>query len=146
MKNETALIIGGSKGIAFDVAKKLAARGINLILVARNQDALAQAKVNIKTNSDVMIETISLDLYDRDAINQFIVAIKEEPRHLKYLLNAAGYFNPISFLEHSLDDYKAYMDINEAFFFITQAIAKNMKHYGSGSIVNIDVAMSTSPK
>ena len=29
------------------------------------------------------------------------------------------------------------MDINEAFFFITQAVAKNMKHHGSGSIINI---------
>ena len=74
------------RGSLFDVAKKLAARGINLILVARNQDTLAQAKVSIKMNSDVAIETISLDLYDRDAINQCTTAIKEDPRHIKYLL------------------------------------------------------------
>ena len=51
-------------------------------------------------------------------------------------MNAAGYFKPVSFLDHSPADYAAQMDINQAFFFITQAVAKNMQLHGGGAIVN----------
>ncbi len=137
MTTETALLIGGSKGIALDTAKRLARRGINLILVARNQDGLDAAKSEIESESRIVVKTIVLDLYDRDAVSDFASKIINDTRHIKYLVNAAGYFNPVPFLEHSLDDYRVYMDMNEALFFISQATAKNMKTYGGGAIVNI---------
>ena len=56
---------------------------------------------------------------------------------IQYLVNAAGYFSPKPFLEHGKEDYRRYHDLNEATFFITQAVAKNMKANGGGSIVNI---------
>lgn len=135
MSNETALLIGGSKGMALDTAKRLAERGINLILVARNAEGLESAKTEIGDN--VGIDTVTLDLYDRDAVADFTKTIENDTRHIKYLVNAAGYFNPVPFLDHSLKDYKAYMDINEAMFFISQAVAKNMKFHGGGSVVHI---------
>jgi len=52
-------------------------------------------------------------------------------------VNAAGFFKPVSFLEHLEADYDLQMDMNKAFFFITRAVAKNMKAHGSGSIVTI---------
>lgn len=135
MSNETALLIGGSKGIALATAKQLAGRGINLILVARGQEGLDNAKAEI--GDSVKVDTIALDLYDRDASAAFAKEIETDTRNIKYLVNAAGYFKPTAFLEHTLEDYKAYMDINEAIFFISQAVSKNMKNSGGGSIVNI---------
>lgn len=137
MNTNTALMIGGSSGIALDTAKRLAQRGIDLILVARNQEQLDVAKFDIEKLSDVIVETVSLDLYDRAAVNIFISKIENDDRHIKYLVNAAGYFNPVSFLEHTLKDYKIYMDLNEAIFFVTQAVAKNMRKNNAGAIVNI---------
>lgn len=52
-------------------------------------------------------------------------------------MNAAGFFKPVDFLEHSEQDYDLQLDMNRAFFFITQAVAKNMKQHGGGAIVNI---------
>ena len=135
MTQETALIIGGSKGMALDTAKRLARRGVNLILTARGAGGLEAAKAEIGTS--VTVETVTLDLYDRDAVVKFAKTVEEDTRHIKYLVNAAGYFNPVPFLDHSLEDYKAYMDINEALFFISQAAAKNMKKNGGGSVVHI---------
>ena len=57
--------------------------------------------------------------------------------HVKYLVNAAGYFKPTKFLDHSNDDYNAYMELNRSLFFISQAVSKNMMSNGGGSIVNI---------
>lgn len=53
------------------------------------------------------------------------------------LVNAAGHFVPKTFLEHTRRDYDGDMDLNRAFFFITQAVARNMAKNGGGSIVNI---------
>lgn len=137
MTKETALIVGGSAGIALDTAKRLAKRGVDLILIARGQDQLARAKVELQNMGNVDVETVSVDLYDSDGLHEFISKIDSDSRSIKYLVNAAGYFNPVSFLDHTLQDYKKYMDINVAIFFITQAAAKNMKKNGGGSIVNV---------
>ncbi|MEM6886202.1 MAG: SDR family oxidoreductase [Verrucomicrobiota bacterium] len=135
MNQTTALLIGGSKGMALDSAKRLANRGINLILVARDNAGLQQAKAEI--GDVVEVETITLDLYQRETVAAFTKDIETDSRHIKYLVNAAGYFNPVPFLDHTPQDYKAYMDINEAVFFISQAAAKNMKRHGGGSVVHI---------
>lgn len=135
MSDITALIIGGSKGMALDAAKRLADRGVDLILAARGRKGLDRAKAEIA--GGVNVETVQLDLYDRDAVMAYAKKIEGDDRRIKYLVNAAGYFNPVPFLEHSLEDYKAYMDINEAMFFLSQAAARNMKKSGGGCIVHI---------
>jgi NAD(P)-dependent dehydrogenase (short-subunit alcohol dehydrogenase family) len=53
------------------------------------------------------------------------------------LVNAAGYFRPTAFLGHNKEDYDAYLDLNKSFFFVTQAVVRNMKDNGAGSIVNV---------
>lgn len=135
--SQTAVLVGGSKGMALDTATRLAKRGINLILVARGKQGLDLAKEKILKVANVDVETISSDLYDQSAVNSLIQRLQADSRHIKYLVNAAGYFKPTTFLEHTHEDYRAQMDINEAMFFITQAVAKNMKANGGGSIVNI---------
>jgi NAD(P)-dependent dehydrogenase (short-subunit alcohol dehydrogenase family) len=83
------------------------------------------------------VETYVIDLYNKDELSKFILKIKDEPREIKHLVNAAGYFKPISFLEHQEADYDIQINLNKAFFFITQAVVCNMKENGGGSIVNI---------
>ncbi len=70
-------------------------------------------------------------------IQRVIDRANDHSRQIKYLVNAAGYFNPTPFLDHSENDYEAYMGINKALFFISQAVAKNMAAHGGGAIVNI---------
>lgn len=135
--SQTALLVGGSKGMALATAQRLAKRNINLILVARDQGALDEAKEKILQEGHVSVETVSTDLYDPSAVNALIERIDRDARPINYLVNAAGYFNPIPFIEHSREDYHAQHGINEATFFITQAVAKKMKAHGGGAIVNI---------
>lgn len=105
--------------MALETAKRLATRGIDLWLVARGENALEKAKEEILEQAQVEIRTTSLDLYDRNAVEAFIGDLKGEEHHLRYLVNAAGYFKPVSFLDHSREDYHAMMDVNESFFFIS---------------------------
>ena len=134
---EIALIIGGSEGMGKETAKLLASRGVNLWLVARTADKLKEVKSEITVANQVSVEISNVDLYEELQVNALIKNIKSSKYHIKYLVNAAGYFAPVSFLEHSRENYHQQMGINESFFFITQAVAENMKGNGGGSIVNI---------
>lgn len=57
--------------------------------------------------------------------------------NIDYLVNASGIFGPKPFLEHTIDDYNSYLDLNRGFFFLTQAVANVMKNSNGGSIVNV---------
>lgn len=137
MSNTHAVIIGGSLGMGFETAKLLVKRGLEVHIVGRNQERLDNAKAELDKLGGGETLTFQADLYDQNSLKTLISVIEQEKGHIKHLVNAAGYFNPVPFLDHTRDDYRAYMDINEAMFFISQAVAKNMKEHGGGSIVHI---------
>lgn len=132
-----ALIIGGSTGMGLDTAKRLANRGVAVTIVARERLKLDLAVQEILLSGAPEANHLSLDLYDRNAVQDFIREFENSSTTYDYLVNAAGYFSPTSFLEHTRENYHQQVGINEAFFFITQAVAKKMVQQESGSIVNI---------
>jgi len=133
-----ALIVGGSTGIGFDSALKLAKKNVSISLIGRDQAKLDKAAEAIKAAGAPKVETISLDLYDKSAVDTYIAKIDScTDSDYDYLINSAGYFSPTAYLEHTRENYHQYHDINEAFFFITQSVAKKMALKGAGSIVNI---------
>lgn len=136
MSNSVALVVGGSNGMGRAIAQRLLEQGNTVIILSRRASTLDEAKKALAEVSD-NVETAQVDLYQVGQVAAFIQQLEAEERHIQYLVNAAGFFKPVSFLEHSEADYNLQMDINKAFFFITQAVAKNMKQHGGGSIVNI---------
>lgn len=137
MKNTIALIVGGSSGMGKETAKRLLQAGYPVMLLAHEPVNLAAAQVELAAQTGGQVETALVDLYNAAAVNAFVERIRGESRHFNFLVNAAGFFKPVTFLEHSEQDYDLQMDINKSFFFITQAVAQNMKNHGGGSIVNI---------
>ncbi len=137
MSNTHAIIVGGSSGMGLETAKRLVEKGIEVHIIGRNSDTLNHAKAELDALGGGQTLTFQADLYKKTDVDNLVHTINNEQGHIKYLVNAAGYFKPVSFLEHNESDYDAQMDVNKAFFFITQAIANNMKTHGGGSIVNI---------
>lgn len=134
-KSGIALIIGGSSGMGLATAMKLVKQGLKVAIVGRSKDKLANA-------SDLLgkigkVETIQADLYQNEGVETIIDFINSQSTNIGYLVNAAGYFSPKSFIEHTEDDYEIYMGLNKATFKITQAVADNMMRNGGGNIVNI---------
>jgi len=131
--SELALIIGGTSGMGNETAKLLVAQDIPVQVTGRKSTKVEQAKQALGNKA----EGTPLDLSSTENVHAFIAEIEKETWHIKYLVNAAGTFYPKPFLETTEKDYDQYMDLNKAFFLITQAVAKNMKTHGGGSIVNI---------
>ncbi len=134
-KQPLGLIVGGSSGMGKESAKRLLSRGVEVVLLSRNPDKLKKTKAELDAHGEV--QTFAVDLHDQEQVGIFINRIKDEERHIKYLVNAAGVFKPTPFLDHTPQDYDKYLGLNKSIFFITQAVAENMKRNGGGSIVNI---------
>lgn len=130
-----ALIIGGTTGMGRATAELLLKDGIEVVLIARNKTNLSKAETELSTLGS--LKTLQLDISDKSAVSEFIKNLKHVVPNLKYLLNAAGYFSPKSFLEHKEEDYDNYQNFNRAFFFITQEASNLLIKNGGGSIVNI---------
>jgi len=129
-----ALVVGGSSGMGKETARRLQERGLSLMLLGRDEGHLEQARSELAAGP---VETVLVDLRAAGQVDAFIERLNGEKRHISRLVNAAGVFKPMPFLEHGKDDYDAYLDLNRSMFFITQAVARNMKSYGGGAIVNI---------
>ncbi|MGH1364624.1 MAG: SDR family NAD(P)-dependent oxidoreductase [Calditrichia bacterium] len=133
--NSIALIIGGTSGIGKATAKLLLGHGKTVLILGNRQNKLQAAQQELSSFGTV--ETLQANLYAKEAVETVIQQLAQEKRHVQYLVNAAGYFNPTPFVDHSSDDYDKYMDLNKAIFFITQAAVKNMIAHKGGSIVNV---------
>ncbi|TQM21076.1 SDR family NAD(P)-dependent oxidoreductase [Chryseobacterium aquifrigidense] len=130
-----ALIVGGSTGMGKATAERLLEQGVEVAIIARGGENLDEVAKELSVKGSVKVYPV--DLSKLEEVRKFTTILATELPNLEYLVNAAGYFKPKSFLEHTEEDYEIYHDFNKAFFFITQAAAQVMKENGGGSIVNI---------
>ncbi|WP_430907601.1 SDR family NAD(P)-dependent oxidoreductase [Maribacter sp. 2-571] len=127
-----ALIIGGSSGIGKATAENLLKQGITVHVVGTNYDKLLRFKNEVNDG----LETHQVDITNIDDVSAFNEKIGTWD-NLDFLVNASGIFLPKPFLDHSLEDYDSYMNLNRGFFFIIQAASKKMAEQNGGAIVNV---------
>lgn len=132
--NKQALIIGGASGIGKAITRRLLAEGTFVHVVSRSAESLTALREELKGNQK--LHTYQCDITNDGEVNQFISRITTSIT-FDFLVNSSGIFSPKPFLDHTLADYDAYLNLNRGFFFITQAVARKMKNQKSGSIVNI---------
>ena len=114
-----ALIVGGSSGMGKATAERLLKSGVPVMILSHDKQNLAEAKLDLESTTNGHVETAQVDLYDPSAVQSLIEQLNAEKRHIGYLVNAAGFFKPVDFLEHSEQDYDLQLDMNRAFFFLS---------------------------
>ncbi|MFK8102022.1 MAG: SDR family NAD(P)-dependent oxidoreductase, partial [Saprospiraceae bacterium] len=120
-EKKIALIIGGTSGIGHATATALLEEGATVHIVGRSTGKIADAPQLVKHQIDITKQA------EVDRLIDQLGGLD----NLDYLVNASGIFGPKPFLDHTLADYNSYLDLNRGFFFLTQAVAKNMKDTGS---------------
>lgn len=126
-ENSVAFVIGGTSGIGYAATQSLLAKGATVHIVGRTPSRIADAPNLVKHQADIT---------NAREVQQLINKIESLDK-VDHLVNASGIFGPKPFLDHTVEDYDSYMDLNRGFFFITQAIAKKMVTSNGGSIVNV---------
>ena len=130
-----ALIIGGSSGMGFETAKLLAKNNIEVVIVGNNETKLENALSELQAIG--MASAIQANLHRQESVQRVVDYINNPETNIGYLVNAAGYFSPKPFIEHTEDDYEIYMGLNKSTFTLSQAVASNMIRNNGGNIVNI---------
>ena len=87
----TALITGGTSGIGAAFARALAARGHDLVLVARNADRLSEMSTELKERYAIDVETIATDLAVRDEVAGIAERLTSVEQPIDMLINNAGF-------------------------------------------------------
>ena len=90
----TALIAGASEGMGAAWARALAARGLDLVLIARRPQPLAETAAQIRKSSGVNVQTITCDLAAPDVTQQIIDAIHDQPVDFLVYNAALSYIGP----------------------------------------------------
>src|SRR5262245_8778947 len=90
LKGRTAVITGGSKGIGKNIAKGLAAEGVNLVLIARNKELLENAADEDRRAGNVRVLTIPTDIKNSDAVKQAAETAAGQFKTIRILVNNAG--------------------------------------------------------
>ncbi|WP_299478548.1 SDR family oxidoreductase [uncultured Roseibium sp.] len=137
MDTNIAIIQGGTSGMGLATAHRLAARGIPLVLIGRKTDKLATARAEIEARHNVAVDTWQADVTLPADVQGVVERIENLDRPLGYLVNAAGYFSPKPYLDHTGQDFDLYHAFNRGTFLITQAATRKMSEAGKGSVVNL---------
>jgi short-subunit dehydrogenase len=134
----TALITGGTSGIGAEFARQLAARGDDLVLVARDPDRLAEMATQLKEQHGVAVETISADLGVRDEVMTVAERLVSAERPIDLLVNSAGFRVPHQLAVEDTSAHEYGIDLMiRAVLILSAAAGRTMRTRGRGAIVNV---------
>ncbi len=134
----TALITGGTSGIGAEFARQLAARGYDLVLVARDRERLERMAAELHGAHGVSVETLPADLSDRADVARVAARLGEAAHPIDYLVNNAGFGVHSKLLAEDVSAHdRAFEVMCRAVYVLGGAAARAMRDRGHGTIVNV---------
>lgn len=135
---KTALITGGSRGIGFAVASRLARNGCTVHLLGRNPERLERSVSGIRDETGASVEGIVADLGDEKGLNDALREISRKDRSYHFLVNNAGIARDGLVLRMRPEQWDEVLRVNlTAAFRITRAVLPAMVKARCGKVVNI---------
>ena len=136
--SSAALITGASAGIGGEIAKLLAARGHNLVLVARRKERLIALADELSEQHGVRVETISCDLGKAAPRGKLPGRLDEFGLEVEILVNNAGFATGGPFYDADLDrELEQVRVLVEAVVYLTRVFSQGMVERGRGAILNV---------
>lgn len=131
----TALITGATAGIGAAFARRLAADGFSLVLVARDEERLAASAAALFKRYGVAVETLRADVAEEEGM----ASVEERLRSgIDLLVNNAGFGHHGGFLDTPVDDEVRMLRLHcEAVLRLTRAALPYMVSKGRGGVINV---------
>src|ERR1051325_2075938 len=144
LKNKTAIVTGGTKGIGRGIAEALVREGVQMCISARHQDEIDEA-VNALSQAGRAIGFVC-DVRDYDQVKSLIAYAVKELGGLDILINNAGIGTFETVEETSPEEFRAVLETNlfGVFYCCHEAIPR-MKQRGGGNIINISSLAGANP-
>ncbi|AIR84907.1 SDR family NAD(P)-dependent oxidoreductase [Pantoea rwandensis] len=137
MIQQLALITGASSGIGATYAKQLAARGSNLILVARDASRLNQLAQSLREAHGVDVRVLAADLTQTDDLANVARELRDN-HDITMLVNNAGMVVEGEFTDADIQPIQTMLSLNIiALTELAHSAAQAFRARGQGTIVNI---------
>ena len=141
----TALITGASTGIGAVYADRLAKRGYDLILVARNKERLSEVAARLKSTGR-KIETIAADLTKKEDVQRVAERLSTD-RTITALVNNAGLGSAGKLLDSNIDDLESMIYLNvTALTRLALAALPGFVARKNGLLINIASVVALAPE
>lgn len=142
----TTLITGASSGIGAAFARKLAARGRNVLLVARSEDKLITLCNELGRVSGIRAHYVAIDLLQPEAPARLLEETQNRELAIDMLVNNAGYGSMGDFLRLDRARELAMIDLNvKALVDLTHRFLGPMRDRRQGTIINVASTASFQP-
>ncbi|MFC4261552.1 SDR family NAD(P)-dependent oxidoreductase [Ferruginibacter yonginensis] len=143
---EYILITGASSGIGYEMAKQLAIKNYNLLLVARSEDKLQKLQHELHTQYKIEVEYLLYDLSEPNAAQDLYNHIKQNNYLVTGLINNAGFGDYGNFTEMPLKNDEEMIAVNiTALVRLTKLFGADMAKQGKGKIMNVASLLSFLP-
>ncbi len=144
--SNTALITGASRGIGAIYADRLARRGYDLILVARNAAALGELSARLASETGRLITPLPADLGDKADLAT-VEAVLREDDTITALVNNAGTASVAPLVDADVEQMDEMIVLNvTALTRLTYAAAPAFASRGAGTIINIASIVGIAPE
>jgi short-subunit dehydrogenase len=141
------MVTGPTAGIGHSFAVQLAARGHDLVLVARNPDRLEEVAAELRASYDVEVEVLTADLVDRAQLATVEARLTEPDRPIDLLVNNAGFGLKERFHDNAVDAEHAMLDVLvTAVLRLSHAALGPMTERGHGGIINVSSVAAFLPR
>lgn len=143
----TALITGASSGLGAEYARALAARGADVVLVARDKEALEFEAARLRTRYRVQIEVLPADLTKPRQRARVEQRLREADRPVEILVNNAGFGLPLAFERNDIAAEAAHLELHvEVPMRLMHAALGPMLERGHGRIINVASVAAFTPR
>lgn len=138
---KVALVTGGSRGLGRDMALSLAAKGLDVILTYRSQQAEAEAVVTEIEATGHRAAALPLDMNVPGSYDGFVKAVSETLQRwgapgVDYLVNNAGMGATVPFADVTEAQFDEFLNVHyKGIYFLTQKLLPHLNN--GGGIVNI---------
>lgn len=138
LKNKTAIVTGGTKGIGRGIAEALVREGVSVCISSRHQDEIDGAIKELNQNAEGRAIGFVCDVREYDQVRALIEHAAKELGGLDILINNAGIGIFQTVAETSPDDFRAVLETNVfGVFYCCREAIPQMKMRGGGYIINI---------
>lgn len=134
----TALVTGASAGLGVEFARQLAARGADLVLVARREERLKEVAAELARDHDVEVSIFAADLAEADAPAAIDRFVRERGLQVDWLVNNAGSVGPDLLEDRDWSEQAAfYRLMMTSVAHLCHLFVPAMRERGFGRVINV---------